>query len=79
MITKDDHIVTAYAESASGPGWANAPVWVVVKDIDGKLRIECLQPNEQSAEIYSLYEISQATHSAMVSAVKSLPKRRVKQ
>lgn len=32
IVTKHNEyqIVTAWAESASGPGWANQPVWVLV-------------------------------------------------
>lgn len=75
-LAKDDHITTAYAESGGGPGWGNAPVWVIVRSADGKLRQECIQPDEQSAEIRSLYGISQAAHYAMVSAVQSLRRRK---
>lgn len=62
-------IVTAWAESASGPGWANQPVWVLVRERCGKLRIECLQPDEQSRDIHTLYRVSSSAHDAMVAAV----------
>jgi hypothetical protein len=51
-------IVTAWAESASGPGWANQPVWVLVRSLSGDLRIECLQPEEQTPTMQTLHSIS---------------------
>jgi len=68
----DGHIVTAYAESVSGPGWANQPVWVVYRGRDGQLREECLQPDEQPAEMVWLYTVSQAAHGAMVKLARKV-------
>lgn len=71
MLGEHDDIVSAYAEPASGPGWGNAPVWVVVKSrLDGRLRLECLQPDEQSSEIMMLYRVSSVAHSEMTGAVR---------
>jgi len=69
-IRKDDTIVTAYAERASGPGWANCPLWVVVRGRDGVVRVECLQPEEQTNDMVVLYNVSEAVHLAMTQAVK---------
>lgn len=69
-LAATDTIITAYAESASGPGWGNTPIWFVVRSrLDGKLRQECLQPNEQTDEMHILYGISQCAHAAMTNAV----------
>lgn len=65
MIEKEDKIVTAFAESASGPGWANQPVWIIVRDKLGNLREECLQPEEQTETMQAIYKISQAVHQVM--------------
>lgn len=69
VIKKSDHIVTAFAERAAGPGWANAPIQVVVMNADKKLRIEWLQPSEQTREMITLYSISEAVHLEMRAAV----------
>lgn len=71
IVTKHNEyqIVTAWAESASGPGWTDQPVWVLVQERCGKLRIECLQPDEQSRDIHTLYSVSSAAHGAMTTAV----------
>lgn len=41
-------IVCAYAEHASGPGWANSLVWVVERDGNGWLHHRAIQPEEQT-------------------------------
>lgn len=64
-------IVCAFAEPAAGPGWANSPLWYIVRDGDGKLTMHCLQPEEQTAEIGLLYRTSAALHGTMVRAVEA--------
>jgi hypothetical protein len=53
-----DVFVTAYAQPASGPGWGNSPLWVVIRTRDGRLREECLQPEDQPAPIRQIYSIA---------------------
>lgn len=67
---KGDTIVTAYPQSVAGPDWANIPLWVIVRDGDGILREECLQPDEQTVDIRMLFTVCEATHGAMLSAVE---------
>ncbi len=64
-----DYIVAAYAEPCSGPGWRNSPIWVVVQDGDKNLRMECIQPKFQTAQMMDLYRISAIIHSEMTGAV----------
>ena len=67
----DEYVVAAFAEHASGPGWANSPVVMIVYDRStGKLRQEGLQPEEQTAEMHTLYDVSAAAHGAMTAAVR---------
>ena len=75
-LAKNERIVTAYARLACGPGWSNMPVWIVVRDANGNLREECMQPDEQTAEIAHLYNVSEAAHYAMVAAVERAIKRK---
>lgn len=70
MIKKGDTIVTAYAERASGPGWANCPLWVIVKGSDGVLREECIQADQQTPDMAVLYNIAAEVHLALRRAVK---------
>ena len=74
-LSEHDHILTAYAESASGPGWGNTPIWVLIRSrLDGALRLECIQPPDQSPEMQILYRVSQAAHEGMTWAVRSTAK-----
>ncbi len=68
ILGADEYLVTAYAESASGPGWSNSPVWLVIMDGNKKLRQECLQPDEQTRDIVTLYAASAAIHGSMRAA-----------
>jgi len=65
-------IVTAWAEHCYGPGWANAPVWVIVRDGNGNLRQEVIQPDEQSAEMVELHGIDAIVSSKMTGYVRNL-------
>ena len=71
-LNKDEDIITAYAESSSGPGWAtNQPIWVIVKNrLTGIIRKDCIQPRDQTEEMQILCKISEAAHVAMTNAVK---------
>jgi len=71
-LPKDAHVITAYAEPASGPGWANAPVWVIWRGQDGILQQSCLQPHEQSSEIVLLYSIAATVHGTLCRLVRRL-------
>lgn len=70
MIKKSDLIVTAFCQPASGPGWSNCPLWVIVKR-DGVLIEECIQPNEQSELMMHLYKLSSAIQTEMMFAIES--------
>jgi len=74
-LQQGERIISAYAESCAGPGWANSPVWVIVLNTSGKLRQECVQPEEQTTEMHTLYHISSAAHVSMTKAVRELVKR----
>lgn len=74
-LAKDETIVTAWAERASGPGWANQPVYVLVRDSNGKLRTDAIHPDEHSAEVHVLYDVNEAAHIAMTNAVRKIAKR----
>lgn len=69
-LKKLETIITAYAEPSAGPGWANQPIWVIVRGINGKIREECIQPVEQTVKMTTLYTICAAAHRAMTVAVE---------
>lgn len=78
-LRKDEYVITAFASPASGPGWANALIKVVIGDCNGELRVSYIQPEDQTAEMHFLYDVSAAAHSAMTNAIKCSPMRRRKE
>ena len=72
QLGKYDHIITAYAKRCAGPGWTNAPLWVVIRNhVDGTVREECIQPDELTSAMRHLYDVAEAAHSSMMSALDS--------
>lgn len=71
MLNKGESLVTAFATYENGPGWSNSPIWVIVCDRDEKLRMECIQPEDQTAEMRILFRVSSAAHTTMTNAVES--------
>jgi hypothetical protein len=77
--SKSDRVVCVYARKASGPGWRNRPLWVVLEDRrTGKMREECLQPSEQSEGMQCLYDIASEVDAAMMGAVEGVLNKRMK-
>ena len=76
-LKEHDRVVTAFANSAAGPGWANSPLWVVIRDgMTGLYREECIQPEEQTDEMHALYPFSQLAHVKMMAAVVRSARRK---
>ena len=71
-LAEGEHVVTAWAEYANGPGWSNSPVLVLVRNQSHVYRVEYIQPEDQSEGMATLYGVSAATSGAMVRAVESL-------
>jgi hypothetical protein len=68
-----ERVVCAYARKASGPGWANDPLYVVIEDHrTGKMREECIQPGQQNYEMRLLYNIAAQVDLALMFAVANL-------
>lgn len=74
QFAKGDTIVTAYAQHAAGPGWGNSPLWVIVRSSDGRLREECLQPEEQTREMQLFYNVASEVHCKMASFIEKQAK-----
>ena len=57
---KADTVGAAWAEHCSGAGWSNRLVWMLLRAPGGKLRLDCLQPDEQSPLLQALHAASAA-------------------
>lgn len=77
-LSDGETIVTAWAESASGPGWSNSPLWVLVRSADGRLRVDCIQPDKHTRDMATLYRVSQEAHLAMTRAVRTAAEKKGK-
>ena len=72
-LGKDEEIVACVPESCSGPGWSNTLIWVWIKDNgSGSTRVEALQPESITPEMYLLFAVCEAAHSAMLNEVKKV-------
>lgn len=74
-IKAHDHIIAVVAQPASGPGWANTPLWIILQDGNNHLRRVCLQPEEQSDGLRMLYATAAAVHVALVREVEALTRK----
>lgn len=70
-----EKVLTAFAEGASGPGWSNRPIWVVIVSPTDGIRVECIQPEGHTAAMIALYEVNESAHAAMVRAVNAIAER----
>lgn len=66
------HVVVAWAEHCSGPGWNNQVVWYLWRDCGGRLTIECIQPGEQSASMWALFDVCAQASLSLTKAVGRL-------
>jgi hypothetical protein len=67
----EKRIITAWAESASGPGWSNSFINVLVENVtDSSLHIETIKSPEFSKEMHLLFGMSALASSQMLAAVK---------
>lgn len=69
-MEKDEFMVVAWAESASGPGWSNTPIRAIVQKIGGgEMRQVWIQPDEQTKAMLILYNVNAASTAAMTNEV----------
>jgi len=74
-LSEGERVVAVVPERCAGPGWSNAPTWVYIATNDGRMREECIQPNERTPELHALFHAGEAMSLALKGAV---PLRRVK-
>jgi len=62
-------IVTAWAETATGPGWSNRPIWYLHYS-NGVPVVDAIQPQDQTPEMHRLYDICEAANAALLAEVR---------
>lgn len=72
-----DTIIAAWGENCAGIGWANQPIWVLIRNYQGQLRIESIQPKDQNGEMHAYHRITACAVSGLIDAIER--KLRLKQ
>jgi hypothetical protein len=75
LLHEGEFVLTAWAERASGPGWSNTPVYAVIANQSASpptYRVVCIQPNEQTFEMKTVFPYSLQSHADMVEAVNKV-------
>lgn len=70
-LTKYEKIIAAFGERCKGPGWSNTPILVLVRRTGGDLRLEYIQPEDQTGVLSSLFGVSCEINKVMVAAVEA--------
>lgn len=65
-------LVVAWAEHVNGSGWTNLVVHLLWRDSESRLRVGMLQPEEQTAEMRTLFAISDLVSRSMTNAVSRM-------
>lgn len=72
----DGNILAVVPEYCSGPGWVNAPVWIIWQDGIGVIHEDCIQPDEQPPELVALFEIGAVVNARLKMAVEKIGERK---
>jgi hypothetical protein len=69
-LSSAEEVIAVVPEMVAGPGWSNAPVWVYIKNhATNELREECIQPEERTREMDTLFRIGWTVHNALLKAL----------
>ncbi len=74
-LNHGERVVAVVPERCNGPGWSNAPTWVFIETPDGRMRQECIQPDERTPDLHTLFSAGEAMCNALAAAV---PTRKTK-
>lgn len=67
ILGDGERIICAYCQPASGPGWANRPLWYLVENrATGAIERRCLQPLEQTDTMRRIYSTCAAAHDLLM-------------
>ncbi len=63
QLSRTEMVLAVVPEYCAGPGWSNRPVWVhIVDNADGRVRSECIQPDQQTPGMFAAFEVCNAAH-----------------
>lgn len=72
-----ERVIAVVPEQCSGPNWGNQVVWVYIQNTkDQTLRVECLQPQDFTLALFTLFDAGAAMHKALKEAILTTRVRR---
>lgn len=69
QLQKGEMILAVVPKLASGPGWSNEPTFVYILTLTGKIREECIQPDEASPKLLTLFRPAAVMHEELLKAI----------
>lgn len=76
VLREDEKVIAVVPEYCSGPGWSNEVTMVyIVHFPSGKLRTECIQPDERPSDLTILFEPGAAMSIALQKSVRTLTEK----
>lgn len=64
-----DYVIGVIPERASGPGWSNQLVWVLIRDCMGTVRTEAIQGRDFSKDVDTIFATANTAHMTLHNAV----------
>ena len=65
-MKKSDQILAVRPQSCHGPGWSNWPIWVYIKNREGVIREECIQPDDRTEVMAYLHDPYESMTNTMI-------------
>lgn len=78
-LSQTDTVIAAVPQFIPLSGWTETPIWVIVQDGNGILRIECLQPKAQTIEMKYLFEVAEASQRILTGVIETKFKKQNKE
>lgn len=68
-LEEGEYILSIVPERCAEQGWTNALVWVYIAQADNTFRTECIQPDERTQEMVTLFNLAELTARELRAAV----------
>jgi hypothetical protein len=68
-LKKGETILATRFAASSGPGWSNRLVWVYIRDSDGNIREDAIQPEEQTELMAQMFRAVAHVDSTMIKEI----------
>ena len=73
-LAPGEYIAAVVPEYCAGPGYSNRPLWVYIRN-GSTYRQECIQPEQQTPAMHTMFATLAAAHGQMLAAVEAVTKK----